>query len=138
MSQDSAVSAISEERPELRIIPAPELGNSSFLVADRAAGEAVVIDPFRDIDRYLAAAEELGVTIGRALDTHLHNDFVSGCRELAAETGAAIEPLADGARLAIGRFTVTPLRTPGPTPTHLSYLLSRGERPLGLFSGGAL
>ena len=160
MSQDSAVSAIPAGKPELRIIRAPELGNSSFLVADPAAGEAVVIDPFRDIERYLVAAEELGVKIGRALDTHLHNDFVSGCRELAAETGAAIEPLADGSRVAVGRYTLSPLRTPGHTPTHLSYLLSeggdpragyaehgqeggrppsdKGARPLALFSGGAL
>jgi hydroxyacylglutathione hydrolase len=138
MSQDSAVSAISEARPELRIIQAPELGNSSFLVADPASAEAIVIDPFRDVDRYLAAAEGLGVKIGRALDTHLHNDFVSGCRELAAETGAAIEPLAEGARLPLGRFNLSLLRTPGHTPTHLSYLLSEGDRPLALFSGGAL
>ena len=152
MSQDSAVSAISKGRPELRIIQAPELGNSSFLVADPASGEAVVIDPFRDIERYLVAAEELGVKIGRALDTHIHNDFVSGCRELAAETGAAIEPLADGSQVALGRFKLSPLRTPGHTPTHLSYLLSEwgdpragsaehgqeGGLPLALFSGGAL
>jgi hydroxyacylglutathione hydrolase len=138
MSQDSAVSAISEGRPEVRIIRAPELGNSSFLIADPDAGAAVVIDPFRDIDRYLVAADELGVKVGQALDTHLHNDFVSGCRELAAEAGAAIEPLPEGSELGVGRYSLRALRTPGHTPTHLSYLLSAGDKPLALFSGGAL
>src|SRR3982074_2241741 len=63
MSQDSAVSARAEALPEVRILRAPELGNSSFLVADRLAGDAIVIDPFRHIERYLAGAKELGVTI---------------------------------------------------------------------------
>ena len=125
-------------RPEVRIVRAPELGNSSFLVADPEAGDAIVIDPFRDVERYLSGAEELGVTIRRAIDTHLHNDFVSGRRELAAEVGAAIEPPEVGSELAVGRFTLRPLHTPGHTPTHLSYLLCHGERPIALFSGGAL
>ncbi len=129
---------MAEGRPEVRIIRAPELGNSSFLVADTEAGDAIVIDPFRDIERYLVGADELGVTIRRALDTHLHNDFVSGCRELAAEVGAATDPPGEGSELAVGRFTVRALRTPGHTPTHLSYLVCRDVRPLALFSGGAL
>jgi hydroxyacylglutathione hydrolase len=138
MSQDSAVSATAPGRPEVRVIRAPELGNSSFLVADAEAGDAIVIDPFRDIERYLAAADDLGVTIERALDTHLHNDFVSGCRELAAETGAATQAPEDGSQLGVGRFALRAIRTPGHTPTHLSYLVSDGDRPLALFSGGAL
>jgi hydroxyacylglutathione hydrolase len=129
---------MAERRPAVRIIRAPELGNSSFLVADPEAGDAIVIDPFRDVDRYLAAARELGVRIRRALDTHLHNDFVSGRRELAAEAGAAIEALQEGSELTVGRFTLRALSTPGHTPTHLSYLVCLGERPLALFSGGAL
>jgi hydroxyacylglutathione hydrolase len=129
---------MAEGLPVVRILRAPELGNSSFLVADPDGGDAVVIDPFRDIDRYLAGAEELGVKIRRAIDTHLHNDFVSGCRELAAEAGATIEPLREGSEVAFGRFTLRALPTPGHTPTHLSYLVCVGERPLALFSGGAL
>ena len=124
--------------PELRILRAPELGNSSFLIADPDSGEALVIDPFRDVEPYLAVAEELGVRVGHALETHLHNDFVSGCRELAAAAGTVIEPVPDDAALILGRYTVRPLRTPGHTPTHLSYLLSEADRPLALFSGGAL
>ncbi len=59
---------------------ARELGNSSFLVADPEAGLAAVIDPFRDVDGYLSHAESHVLSIVRALDTHVHNDFVSGAR----------------------------------------------------------
>ena len=124
--------------PEIRILRAPELGNSSFLVADPEAGEALVVDPFRDIDQYLAAADSMSVRITRALDTHLHNDFVSGCRELEAEAGSAIGPLNAGGSAAFGRWTIRALHTPGHTPSHLSYLLADGERELALFSGGAV
>ncbi len=74
-------------------IPATELGNASFLVADTDHGVGVVIDPLRDIEGYLAVASDLGIKLTHALDTHLHNDYVSGCRELEAEVGAAIAPL---------------------------------------------
>jgi hydroxyacylglutathione hydrolase len=138
MSQDFGVSAMPQVLPEVRVLRASELGNSSFLVADPDAGEAIAIDPLRDIEDQLAAAEELGVRIGRALDTHLHNDFVSGCRELAAAAGTALDPLLPGATLEVGRFQVKALLTPGHTPDHLSYLVSAEGRPLALFSGGAL
>jgi hydroxyacylglutathione hydrolase len=61
-------------------VPAQELGNASFLVADRERGVALVIDPFRDVGPYLRIADRLGVKVTNALDTHLHNDFVSGRR----------------------------------------------------------
>ncbi|GAC1653729.1 MAG: MBL fold metallo-hydrolase [Candidatus Dormibacteraceae bacterium] len=124
--------------PEVRILRAPELGNSSFLIADPDAGEAVVIDPFRDIEQYLTAADRLGVRVAHSLDTHLHNDFVSGGRELAAAVGAATDPLAEGGEVRVGRFSVRALATPGHTPDHLSYVVLAGETPLALFSGGAL
>ena len=63
------------------------LGNSSYLVASEVTGRAAVIDPQRDVDRYLQAAEGLGLRLVYALDTHLHADFVSGGRELAARPG---------------------------------------------------
>ena len=74
-------------------IPAPELGNASFLVADPDHGVGIVIDPLRDIERYVHAASNLNIKLTHALDTHLHNDYVSGCRELAAEMGAEVSSL---------------------------------------------
>jgi hydroxyacylglutathione hydrolase len=125
-------------RPVVSVLRAPELGNSSFLVADPDAGEAVAVDPFRDVEPYLHQAERLGVRVTRTLDTHLHNDFVSGARELEAAAGASRLPLEPGAEATVGRYTVRAPLTPGHTPTHLSYLVADGERPLALFSGGAL
>jgi hydroxyacylglutathione hydrolase len=122
------------------VIPfnAPELGNASFLVADPDTGEAVAIDAFRDVDRYLAAVDARGLKLVRALDTHRHNDFVSGARELGHETGAAIDPLPAGQELRVGHWTLRALSTPGHTPEHLSYLLLEDDRPRCLFSGGAV
>src|SRR4029077_8485108 len=116
-------------------IPAHELGNSSFLVADPDSGLGFVIDPLRDIERYLHAASRLHIRLSHSLDTHLHNDFVSGRRELAVEAGANIEELNPGRDLAIGGMTVQAIHTPGHTPEHKSYLLSEGGRLRALFSG---
>src|SRR5437867_625159 len=102
--------------PEVEVFRAKELGNSSFLVADAEAGEAVAIDPVRDIDQYLARAEQLDARILSSLETHVHNDFISGSRELQAETGAGITAAAgsgleyehvaiqDGQEVPVGRF----------------------------------
>ena len=119
-------------------IPAHELGNNSFLVADTDSGVGFVIDPLRDTERYLEAASRLHVKLSHSLDTHLHNDFVSGRRELAAEVGANIDELDPGRDLAIGNLTLNAMHTPGHTPEHKSYLLSEGGRPRALFSGGAV
>jgi hydroxyacylglutathione hydrolase len=119
-------------------IPADELGNCSFLVADPDTGVGLVVDPLRDIERYLQAASRLNVKLSHSLDTHLHNDFVSGRRELAAEVGANSEELDPGRDLKIGNLSVQAIHTPGHTPDHKSYLLSEGGRPRALFSGGAV
>src|SRR2546428_8600409 len=66
------------------------LGNTAYLVGARDSKDSAVIDPLRDVDRYLEAADGLGVKIAFALETHLHNDFVSGSREIAARTGAVV------------------------------------------------
>lgn len=125
--------------PQIELFVARELGNSSFLIADPDAGEAVAIDPLRDIGQYLDRAGRLQVRLTRSLDTHLHNDFVSGGRELAAEAGAVIEPLADQQEVAVGRWRLRAMLTPGHTPDHLSYLLSDSNgKEVALFSGGAL
>src|SRR3989475_13004330 len=97
-------------------IPAPELGNASFLVADTDHGVGLVVDPLRDIERYLHVATNLNVKLTHALDTHLHNDYVSGCRELAAEGGANVSALEVGADLEIGGRTLPALPPPRRTP----------------------
>jgi len=124
------------------------LGNASYLVQleDR---RALVIDPERDPSRYLAAAEARGLTIAYTAETHLHADFVSGSRELAAYGAQMLAPAAggiefshrglrDGGEIALGGLTLRALATPGHTPEHLAYLLLDGSRPVALFSGGSL
>ena len=108
---------------------APDLGNASFLVADTERGIGLVVDPLRDIDRYLHRASALNIKLTHALDTHLHNDFVSGRRELAAETGTNIDEVGPGGELAFGDVTVRAIHTPGHTPDHKSYLLTEAGRP---------
>jgi len=119
-------------------VPARELGNSSFVIADTDRGVGLVIDPVRDIERYLTVASNLNVRLTHALDTHLHNDFVSGRRELAAEVGANIDELGPSSELALGDITLRAIHTPGHTPDHKSYLLTEDGRPRVLFSGGAV
>src|SRR2546425_12580689 len=109
------------------------LGNSAYLIGSRDAKVAAVIDPLRDVDRYLEAAARLGVKIAYVLDTHLHNDFVSGAREIAARTAAVVgasaeaglefdhKPLKEGDRLSLGGVSLGVLATPGHTPEHVAY-----------------
>ncbi len=135
--------------PRVDLFLAPELGNTSYLVSDPDAGVAVVVDPMRDVAQYLDAAARLGVRITHALETHCHNDFISGARELAGEVGARIGaaegaclafdhlPLHAGSAIPLGRWQLDTRPSPGHTPSHVSYLLA-GPEPLGLFSGGAL
>jgi hydroxyacylglutathione hydrolase len=120
----------------VEVVRAPELGNASFVVT--AGDEALVVDPLRDVERYLQIARERNVKLSRALDTHLHNDFVSGRRELAAEAGANIDELEIQEELKLGDITISALHTPGHTPDHKSYLLKEDGKPRALFSGGAV
>src|SRR5712671_2249759 len=124
------------------------LGNSSYLV-DLGDGRALVVDPERDPGPYLAAARRRGRAVAYAAETHLHADFVSGSRELAAYgarvlaaaaggTGFPHRGLSDGDEVDLGGLTLRALATPGHTPEHLAYLLLDGPRPLALFSGGAV
>ncbi len=135
----------------VELLPAPELGNTTYLVADPDSGEAVAVDPLRDVDQYLAAAERLNVRITGSVETHVHNDFVSGSRELQHEAGAQIYAAADaglefpfeavheGSEVRIGRYRLRIRNTPGHTPEHISYLLlDESGRTRALFSGGAL
>lgn len=129
------------------------LGHLSALLSDDATGVAAVLDPRRDVDVYLDAAREAGVRITHVLETHLHNDYVSGGRDLAALTGAQ-HVIGAGAELRyehhgarhheafeVGRLRVTALHTPGHTPEHMAYAVadtSRAAEPLLLLTGGSL
>lgn len=127
------------------------LGNSSFLVGSVESGVAAVIDPVRDAESYVREAHDRGVHITHTLETHLHADFVSGSRELAARTGATVcasaeagleyehKAVREGDVIELGDLRFQVMATPGHTPEHVSYLaLDRQGRPAALFSGGAL
>ncbi len=128
------------------------LGHQSYSVADEAEHLAVVVDPRRDVEIYLEAAARDGAKITHVFETHIHNDYVTGARELAARTGATIVasadaalaydylPVHDGDRVTSGALTLTALATPGHTPEHMSYVLSASETatPEAVFTGGSM
>jgi hydroxyacylglutathione hydrolase len=129
------------------------LGHLSTLIADEAAGVAAVVDPRRDVDIYVEAARAGGLAITHVVETHLHNDYVSGGRDLAALTGASHvigagaelrhehRPLADRDGFDLGTLRFVALDTPGHTPEHVSYTVadrSRAEEPVLLLTGGSL
>ena len=135
---------------DLDIVPVhePGLGNHSYLVG--VGGDAAaVVDPVRDPALYARLADASGWRIRWAVETHLHADFVSGSRELAAAGATVALPAArrvafpttgldDGDEFDLDGLTLEAVATPGHTPEHLAYLLRDGDRPLALFSGGAL
>lgn len=129
------------------------LGHASYLVGDEASGQALVLDPRRDVDEYLTAARMRGLRLTHALDSHGHNDYLSGLAELTARTdvnllGSAAgnlgydhQPLRDGEVVELGDVAIEVLHTPGHTPEHISLLVydrAQGEEPALLLSGGAL
>ncbi|HWO93433.1 MAG TPA: MBL fold metallo-hydrolase, partial [Dehalococcoidia bacterium] len=124
------------------------LGNSSYLV-DIGGGRAVAVDPDRTAQRYITAAEERGLRIVAALETHVHADFVSGARELAAAGADILAPaeselrfpyrgLHASERFILDGVQVEAIASPGHTPEHLSYVLRADGRAPALFSGGSL
>ncbi len=124
------------------------LGNSSYLV-DLGDGRALVVDPVRDPTPYLDLAHQRRLRLTHAVETHLHADFVSGSRELAARDARIVAARAAGLRfphqglddeeeLDLGGLVLRALATPGHTPEHVAWLLLDAGRPLALFSGGAL
>lgn len=130
---------------------APELGNSSYVLSLRESGTSVIIDPVRDVAGYASVLPSGRRGKVLALETHLHNDFVSGTRDLArvaqAEVGISAQaevafprrPLRHQENLPVGEWALQVLATPGHTPEHVSYLLlDPEEHPRALFSGGAL
>jgi len=113
------------------------LAHASYLLA--SGGEAVVVDPQRDVELYLNAAEQHGVTIRHIFESHLHADFVSGHKELAARTGAKIYmgaqagatvphvPVHDGFELKFGKASIRVLETPGHTPESICLVVTDDE-----------
>lgn len=136
---------------EIRSFVAEELGNSSYLILVPEASLAAAIDPMRDVAPCLEMVERADRRLAWALETHAHNDFVCGARELEAEAGAMIgasaqaglhyvyEPLRDGQEIGLGPYRLRVLATAGHTPEHVSYLLvDKSGGPFTLFSGGSL
>jgi len=128
------------------------LGNSAYLIGSDTTKKGVLIDPLRDVDRYLNAASQRGLTLTHVLDTHLHADFVSGNREIAHQTGALIgasaeagvgfdhHPLTEDSIIDLGAFQIRVMTTPGHSPEHISFIMvdAESKAPSALFSGGAL
>jgi hydroxyacylglutathione hydrolase len=144
------MSGLAVEVDSSEIVPLVDegLGNSSYLVP-LGGGRALVVDSSRNPAPYLELAERLNLRIAFAVETHLHADFVSGSRELAAFGAAILAPAAshlatayrgleDGEEVDLNGLTLRALATPGHTPEHLAYLLLDGSKPLALFSGGAI
>ena len=130
------------------------LSHASYFLGDEASGLAVVVDPQRDIERYLEDARRHGLTIAHVLLTHFHADFVSGHLELRERCGAtihvgaagrtdyAVEPMRDGGRLELGKLRLEFLATPGHTPEStciLVYDLARDPHtPHAVLTGDTL
>ena len=127
------------------------LAHASYLLA--SDGEAVVVDPQRDVELYLKAAADHGFTIRHIFESHLHADFVSGHRELAARTGATIYmgaqagatfphvPVSDGFHLKFGNASIRVLETPGHTPESICMVVTDEEKcsaPWAVLTGDTL
>jgi hydroxyacylglutathione hydrolase len=127
------------------------LAHASYLIGSE--GEAVVVDPQRDVDQYITEAAALGFKIKHVIETHLHADFVSGHRELAARTGADIifgsnagatfphRAVKDGEEIRLGQVTLRFLETPGHTSESISILVIDNEvspQPQKVLTGDAL
>jgi hydroxyacylglutathione hydrolase len=136
----------------------PKLAQTSYLIGCSASREALVVDPNRDIGRYLQVADEEGLRVTHVTETHIHADFVSGARELAHRTGARLylsaaggaewgyryaddagaSLLNDGFHFRVGSIELQVLHLPGHTPEHLVFLVTdtatAGE-PMGALTG---
>ena len=139
----------------------PKLAQASYLIACGQARQGIVIDPNRDAEQYVRAAESEGVRIAFVTETHIHADFVSGTRELAARTGAqpllsgeggadwrydfasqdTARILRDGDTIDLGNVRLSVMHTPGHTPEHLTFLVTDRavtEEPMGAVTGDFL
>ncbi|AFZ66607.1 MBL fold metallo-hydrolase [Deinococcus peraridilitoris] len=122
----------------------PDLAQASYMIGCQQNGTAIVVDPVRDITRYLDLAKQEGLKVVAVTETHIHADYLSGSRELATHTGAKLylsdegggdwsyafehESLRDGSEIRLGNITLKAVHTPGHTPEHLSFLVTDGAR----------
>lgn len=134
------------------------LAQASYLVGCQKTGEALVIDAHRDADQYVAAAASEGLRITHVTETHIHADYLSGSRELAARTGARLFLSAEGGRdwqyafaasdhatlvrdgdsFKVGNLRLDVVHTPGHTPEHITFVLTdtpASPHPVGAFTG---
>lgn len=128
------------------------LGHQSYVIVDESAGIAAVVDPRRDVEIYLQAAESAGALIAYVFETHVHNDYITGALEIRERTGATIVNAAsaelayeyravrDGDRIEVGTLTFAVIATPGHTPDHVSYAVYEAGRtaPSAVFTGGSM
>jgi hydroxyacylglutathione hydrolase len=135
-----------------------QLAQASYLVGCQATGEALVVDPNRDVQRYADAARAAKLRITHVTETHIHADYVSGSRELAKRTGAQLFLSAEGGKdwqyafaksdgatlitngdvIKVGNIRIEVLHTPGHTPEHLSFLVTDtagANEPMGIATG---
>ncbi|WP_416145412.1 MBL fold metallo-hydrolase [Planococcus koreensis] len=142
----------------LRYFYDDKLAHASYVVGCQATGEAVVVDPMRDINPYVELAKKENLKIVGALETHIHADFVSGSRELADRFGTKMyisdegdkdwkyqnldnvshQLMKDGDKFNIGNLVFEVMHTPGHTPESISFILTdtkAADLPLGIFTG---
>jgi len=135
-----------------------KLAQASYLIGCAATGEAIVVDPNRDVEQYIRAAADEGMKISHVTETHIHADFVSGSRELAQRTDATLllsdegdaawkygfamsagaTLLHDGDTFVVGNLKFDVLHTPGHTPEHISFLVTdtpATDKPMGAITG---
>lgn len=124
-----------------------DLAQASYVIGCQAKGEALVVDPRRDVEVYLEIAKQNNMKITGVTETHIHADYLSGTRELAARTGAQIYVSDEGGpdwiygdafddavrmkhghQIVLGKVTVEAVHTPGHTPEHLSFLITDGAQ----------
>ena len=147
----------------LRQIFDPQLAQYAYLIGCQRSGEAIIIDPERDIDQYVRLARENGLRITAVAETHIHADFVSGAREFAQDAAIQLylsdeggadwsykwtagrtntHLLKDGDTFSVGNIDITALLTPGHTPEHMSYLVtdrgSGANEPMAIITGDFL
>ena len=142
----------------LRRLYDDRLAQASFLVGCQATGEAIIIDPNRDIQQYLDAARDEKMRIVYVTETHIHADFLSGSRELAAAAGARLllskeggpdwqyafaaaegaQMIGEGSRFKVGNLAFEVWHAPGHTPEHVIFFVTdtpATDRPVGVFTG---